>query len=57
MDLATILKVLKDNPEMFDKILPLIMALLEKVLMELIEKVLVKGMNRLVDGVLEEIKK
>lgn len=47
MDLTAILKLLKDNPEMLDKILPLAM--------ELLKEVLNNGVNRLVDGILARV--
>ena len=43
MDLTAIIKLLKDNPEMLEMILPVI------------EKVLIEGINRLVDGILAKV--
>ena len=47
MDLTAIIKLLKDNPELLDKLLPIITQLLEKTLSE--------GIKRLVDGILAKV--
>jgi len=43
MDLTAIIKLLKDNPEMLEMVLPVI------------KEVLISGINRLVDGILAKV--
>lgn len=43
MDLTAIIKILKDNPEMLEMILPVI------------KEALISGINRFVDGILAKV--